>query len=220
MTQKIKIEKKASEVIQPENEDSAREAIRAKQDLSGADLQGMHLKHLNTMGAILRKTDLSNADLSNGLLVSPNFYRANLANAAMHNTVLLGADLVKTNFDETDLHETALIAVNAEQARFNRANLRNAGIFSSNLQDADFTGANLSNSRLTSLNVAGADFSDADLEGARSYKVDWTKAKVPPSTTPKPLLELPKWAWSVIIGALVGLFTLIIYGFIHKKRKK
>jgi len=59
MAQELKIEKKASEVIQPETEAEARQAIRSRKDLSGADLHGLNLQNLNTAGAILRKTNLT-----------------------------------------------------------------------------------------------------------------------------------------------------------------
>ncbi|HAF48206.1 MAG TPA: hypothetical protein DCL08_03065 [Anaerolineaceae bacterium] len=220
MTQEIKIEKKASEVVQPVSDEDARQAIRAKQDLSGAKLVGMKLRNLSAIGAILRKTDLSDADLSHGLFMSSNFYRAKLYKAAMHNTVLIGGDLVKTEFTETDLHESALIGVDAEQASFKNANLRNAGIIRSNFQDADFTGANLANIRLTSLNVEGADFSETNMEGARAHNVNWSAAKVPPVSLPEPFVELPKWAWSVLVGASLGIFALVIYAIAHGKRKE
>lgn len=219
MTQEIKIEKKASEVIQPTSDEEARQAIRTKRDLSGAKLVGMKLKNLTAIGAILRKTDLSDAEISNCLFMSPNFYRAKLHGTAMHNTVLIGGDLVKTDFKETDLHESALIGVDAEQASFKNANLRNAAVIHSNLQDADFTGANLTDARLASVDVKGANFSETKMVGARALNVDWTKAKVPPSSLPEPFVELPGWAWSVLIGASLGIFALIIYAIAHGKRK-
>lgn len=220
MTQEIKIEKKASEVIQPTSDDDARQAIRERKDLSGAILRGMHLQNLNATGAILRKTDLAKADLSHGLLVNPNFYRASLHETAIHNTVLVGADLVKTSFKEADLSNSAIVSADAENASFHKANLRNAGLVSSNLQDADFTEADLTNARLATLNVKGADFSGATLTGARAYHIDWSAAKVPPSILPEPFLQLPNWAWSVLIGGLLGAVTLVIYSIIRRKKNK
>ena len=63
MSSEIKIEKNASEVHQPDSPDDARQVIRSKKDLSGANLAGYVLNNLNASGAILRKTDLSGADL-------------------------------------------------------------------------------------------------------------------------------------------------------------
>lgn len=220
MAQEIKIEKKASEVIQPTSDENAREAIKAKQDLSGANLVGMVLKGLSSFGAILRKTNLSSADLSHGLMVNPNLFKALLYGTAMNNTVILGGDLVRTRFEETDLHESALIGVNAQEASFRKANLRKAGIFSANLRDADFSGANLTDARLASSNVEGADFSDVELSGARSYNIDWTKAKVPPPSIPAPMLNFSKWAWIALIGGVFSAIALIIYLIIRGRGKK
>jgi len=217
MSQEIKIEKKASEVIQPETVEEACQAIRNKQDLSGADLHGMKLDNLNAVGSILRKTDLSDADLSHGLLIKPNFYRASLHRAAVHNTIILGGDLVKTNFNAANLSESAIVGADAEEASFEDANLRNAGLVSSHLKDTNFTRADLSNARLAGLDVDGADFTDANLSGARAYNVNWEKAKVPPNLIPDPLLKFPHWAWSVLIGGFLGIFALIIYTIFRKK---
>jgi len=219
MAQEINIEKKASDVVQPVGEDEARQAIRTKKDLSGANLRGLKLDNLNTVGAILRKTDLTASDLSHGLLVNPNLYRASLHGAAVHNTLFLGGDLVKTNFREANLGDSLLFGVDAQNASFEGASLRDAALVSANLENADFTMANLNNARLASLNVTGADFTDADLTGARAYHVDWTAAKVPPSLLPEPLIQIPLWTWSVLIGGLLGLFAILIYGITRKKRK-
>jgi len=220
MAQEIKIEKKASEVIQPTTDESAREAIQSKQDLSGANLVGMRLKGLSAFGAILRKTNLSSADLSHGLLVNPNLFKSDLHGTALHNSLILGGDLVKTRFEETDLHESALIGVNAQEASFRKANLRNSGIIMANLKGVDFTDANLTDARLASSNVEGADFSGANLTGARAHNIDWTKTKVPPSKIPGPFINFPKWAWFALVGGVFSLIALVIYLIINSRRRK
>ncbi len=55
MTSEIKIEKKASEVIQPESVNEARQALQAKKDLSGANLEGLQLDNLHATVAIFEK---------------------------------------------------------------------------------------------------------------------------------------------------------------------
>ena len=220
MTQEIKIEKKASDVIQPRTVEDARQAIRTKQDLSGAKLRGMHLAELNAVGAILRKTDLADADLSHSLLVNPNFYKASLHQTAVNNTVFLGGDLVKTSFLKSNLSDSALIGVDAQNASFKGANLRNAGLISADLRDTDFTEADLTNARLVYADVEGADFSGAVISGARYHNVNWSKAKVPPGSLPAPLVVLPKWVLPIVGGALLGTAALIIYSLARKKRKR
>jgi len=219
MTQEIKIEKKSSEVIQPVSKEDARESICTRKDLSGASLQGMQLENLNAVGAILRKTDLSDANLSHSLLINPNFYKASLNRAAMHNTVLLSGDLVKTSFNQTDLTESAFVGVNAQNASFSGANLQGAGLVGSNLKDTDFSNADLTNARLASLNVSGADFTGARLTNARALNVDWSRAKVPPDVIPEPFIKLPGWAWPLIVGSIMGIVALAIYALIRKHKK-
>ena len=218
MSQEIKIEKKASEVIQPNTEEKAREAIRARKDLSGATLRDLQLDNLNAAGAILRKTDLTDADLSHGLLMNPNFYRANLHGASVNHTVFLGGDLVRTSFKEADLSDSVLFRVDAEEASFEGATLRNAALVNAKLKNASFNQANLTNARLASLDVTNADFTDADLTGARAYRIDWSQAKVPPLILPEPFVKLPRWAWSVLIGGLFGLIALVIYGIVRRRK--
>jgi len=220
MSQEIKIEKKASEVVQPGNEEEARLAIRTRQDLSGARLQGMMLDNINAVGAILRKTDLARTDLSHSLLINPNLYKASLHGTAAHNTMILGGDLVKTSCKGADLSHSAIIGTDAQEASFEGANLNNAALVSTSLVDTNFTQADLSNTLLASLDVTGADFSDANLSGARSYHVNWEQAKVPPNITPEPLVKLPNWVWSVLIGSLVGIIALILYSLLRKKNKR
>ena len=219
MSQEIKIEKKASEVIQPKTVQEAQDAIRNRQDLSGADLRGLSLGNITAVGSILRKTKLAGADLSHGLLIKPNFYKADLHQTALHNTIILGGDLVKTSFQETDLSSSAIVGADASEASFEGANLRSAGLVSTNLTDANFTRANLSEARLASLDVTGADFTGADLNGARAYNVNWEKARVPPQTLPDPMIQLPAWAWSALLGAVLGGLALIFYALTRRKSK-
>ncbi len=220
MAQEIKIEKKSSDVVQPQTEKEARQSIRDKQDLSGAPLRGMMLNNLNTVGSILRKTDLTWAMLSHGLFVNANFYRASLYQAGVNNTIFMGGDLVKTSFKEADLSESVLLGVDAENASFEGANLRGAALVRADLEDANFTGANLTDARLASCDVTNADFTDADLSGARAYHIDWSKAKVPPAILPDPLIELPRWALPVLIGGALSSLSLLIYLIIRKNKSK
>ena len=219
MSHEIKIEKKASEVIQPVDDQEARQAIRDRQDLSGASLRGMILKNLSAVGAILRKTDLANADLSHSLLVNPNFYKASLEDAAVHNTILLGGDLVKARFVGADFSESALTGVDAEDGSFEKANLRNAVLANGKMINTDFHEANLANARLVSLDVTHADFTDADLTGARAYHVNWEQAKVPPTLMPESLVRLTNKAKTILLGGLIGGLALMVYAMIRKRKQ-
>ena len=151
------------------------------------------------------------------MLISPNFYKANATGAAVDRTVIVNGDLVKACFAEADLCEGALVGGNAEEADFHGANLRQAGFFGTGLRNADLTNADLANSRFAGVNVEGADFSGADMTGAKAYQVDWDKAKVPPSPLPEPFVQLPKWAWSAILGGFLGIAGAIIYAISKRK---
>jgi hypothetical protein len=220
MTSEIKIEKKASEVIQPESVNEARQALQTKKDLSGANLEGLQLDNLHATDAIFRKTNLKNANLSHGLLISPNFYKANATGAAVDRTVIVNGDLVKACFAEADLSESALVGANAEEADFHGANLRQAGLFRTNLCNANLTNANLTNSRFAGVNVTGADFSGADMSRAKAYQVNWEQAKVPPEPLPEGFIQLPKWAWSAILGSFLGILGVIVYAILRRKSAK
>jgi len=179
----------------------------------------MNLQNMNAVSGVLRKTDLTHADLSHSLLIKPNFFRAKVHEAAVHHTVFLGGDLVRTSFKGSDLSDCALIGVDAEEADFEGANLRNAGLVSSDLQNASFRNANLENTRLAALDVSGADFTDAKTTGARAYHVNWKDARVPPQLIPAPFIELPKWAWSALIGGFIGVLSILIYALIRRKKQ-
>ncbi len=220
MPKEIKIEKKASDVIRPETKEQALDAIQKKKDLTGADLSELDFQNINALGAQLRKTNLARANLSRSLLINPNFYKANLNGAAIHNTMIIGGDLVKTDFTTADLSEGGLIGSDANQANFQDTNLQGAGIFATNLENANLTDANLTNARFGAVNVSGADFSGAKTTGAKSYHVDWHKAKVPPSPLPESLIKLPTWVLGILLGGLLGLFTLFIYFLVKKQQDK
>lgn len=216
MAQEIKIEKKASEVLQPGTQEEALQAIRNHLDLSGADLHEMDLHNLKAAWAILRKTNLSGADMSRSLLVNPNFFRARLHTAAIHNTTFLKGDLVEADFKGADLSDSAFLGVDAQDAGFQDACLRNSGWVNANLQNADLNHADLTNARLTRVNVSGADFTGADMTGVRAFHVDWSMAKVPPAELPESLVKFPILAWSVLAGGMLGTLAVVIYALTHK----
>lgn len=219
MTNEFKIERKASDIIQPRSPEEARQAIKEKRDLSGANLQGFNLENLNASGAILRKTKLTGAILAHGLLMSPNFYRTTAHQANLQHTVMLSPDLVRADFQGADLSDGALIGADAQEALFINANLRNAGLVGGDYRDADFSGANLSNAWLAGINVEGADFTGVDTTGARAYGIDWSTAKVPPTILPAPVIKLPTWAWAALAGGVIGILGVLVYSLANRQQK-
>jgi len=219
MTNEFKIESKASDIIQPRSPEEAWQAIKEKRALSGANLKGFDLDDLNATGAILRKTNLTGASFTHGLLMNPNFYRSTAHQANFQHTVMLNPDLVRADFLEADLSDCALVGADARDVQFVNANLRNAGLVGGDYTNADFTGANLTNAWLTGINVEGADFTGADTTGARAYNVDWSTAKVPPTILPAPIIQLPKWAWAALAGGVLGILGVLIYSISRRQQK-
>jgi uncharacterized protein YjbI with pentapeptide repeats len=217
LTNEFKIEKKASDVFHPKTVDEARSSIREKRDLSGADLQGFDLHDLKATGAVLRKTNLTAANISHSLLINPNFYRTTAHGIQLQNTVLNSPDLVRADFHSANLSKSSLVAADAREAVFSAANLRHAGLVGGDYTDANFRGANLSNALLAGLKVDGADFTGADTTGTRFSGIDWSAAKVPPTILPQPIFQLPTWAWAAIVGSVIGLVGVIIYSLTRPK---
>lgn len=219
MTNEFKIERKASDIIQPRSLEEARQAIKEKRDLSGANLQGFDFENLNASGAILRKTNLTGSALTHGLLMNPNFYRSTAHRTNFQHTVMLGPDLVRAEFLDADLSDSALIGADAQEALFINANLRNAGLVGGDYSNTNFSGANLSNAWLAGIKVTGADFSGVDTTGAKAYGIDWSTAKVPPAILPAPVIKLPTWAWAALAGSLVGLLGVLVYSLSRRQQK-
>ncbi len=99
------------------------------QDLSGIDLSGASLYHIN----------LAQSDLSRGKLVSTNLRGASLAEIKF-----CDADLGSANFTDATLFSANLHNANLRHACLFGADLRLANLLGADLQDADLFGADLS----------------------------------------------------------------------------
>lgn len=111
------------------------------------DLRGVSL-----IGAHLRDTRFTRADLSSADLSKADAFRTKFVSARLVKTKLDGARLTGSDFTKADLTGASLV----------KADLRRAKLFRSILRDANLTGARLS----------GADLINADLSGAL-----WTDGK-------------------------------------------
>ena len=94
-------------------------AVKAKRDLSGADLSGADLRHANLSGA-----DLSNTNLSGASLISANLHASNLTQAVLGVANLSEADLSWANFSRALLLYTNLTSTNLVQTSFTDAHLK------------------------------------------------------------------------------------------------
>jgi hypothetical protein len=134
------------------------------------------LKDGSTAYAVLRRADLSGADLTGAMLEGANLHRAILKGADLWQATLRHADLSGAWLHEARLWDANLEGANLWQARIHgtdlrRANLREALLNGTRLQGADLRqakleGANLTGARLQEAKLQGASLRDADLEGA------------------------------------------------------
>jgi hypothetical protein len=115
-------------------------------DLTGADLRGFDLSHVNFWGATLRGANLS---------------RSNLYAAQMRE-----ADLAGANLNEAEIKFAVLSRVDLTRAKLRNADLTGASLRRAILRQADLTGANLRHVSLAEADVDGAVLSGCQLFGA------------------------------------------------------
>ena len=127
-----------------------------KADLSGARLDGIHLRwaymrEAQLSGASLSKADLSIIDLSKADLRGANLRHANLDGAYLRQADLSGADLFEAN----------LLGVNFNLAILKKCNLEGANLRNAVLVDTDLSEANLNGSRVYGASVWNVKTADA-----------------------------------------------------------
>ena len=155
-------------------------AVKAKTDLSEADLSGAYLSEANLSGANLSRANLSGAnlsraDLSGAYLSEANLSRANLSRADLSEANLSGANLSRADLSGAYLSEANLSRADLSGAYLSRANLSRADLSGANLSRANLSGAYLSEANLSRADLSGADLSGAYLSGA--YLSDKTLAE-------------------------------------------
>ena len=147
------------------------------------------------VGRDLSKTDISEIDFREKLLLSTNLSNQDLRDKDLTGTVLKGTNLTGANLSHQDLSEKKLQGVILKNANLSYANLsdtvigqiptykevisddknKNASILSkamkedptirADLSGANLKGANLKNALLDQINLSNADFTDVDLSG-------------------------------------------------------
>lgn len=105
-------------------------------DIFGADLTGAHFN----------RADLDGVALSQLILNTSQFFRAQLVKADLSGSTLYESVLTGANLSHADLSDSDPIA----------ANLAGANLTSANLTDSDLTGANLTDAILTGADLKGA----------------------------------------------------------------
>ena len=140
----------------------------------------------------LRRSDLTDAVLKYTDLSDANLRWAKLTGAVLTGTNLTGADLSRAVLHRADLSDVILNGAVLHMAKLSRADVSGADLIGARLRRADLTGAdltsaNLNNAMLYLTNLTGADLTDANLTGAALRRTnlvgaDLTSAKLTPST--------------------------------------
>jgi uncharacterized protein YjbI with pentapeptide repeats len=129
------------------------------------------LRRANLSGADLRRANLEGANLEGA-----NLEGANLKFAQLDSANLAGANLKGANFGQADLSECYLGGVQARGALFARATLRGATLEEADLSETNFDEALLVLAVLRKVVLVGASLGEADLSRARLSGVDLSRA--------------------------------------------
>ena len=143
-------------------------AVKARANLTGANLAGAYLTRANLTGAYLTDANLTGANLAGANLTGANLTGAYLTDANLTGANLAGAYLTDAN----------LTGANLAGAYLTRANLTGAYLTDANLTGANLTGANLAGAYLTDANLAGAYLTRANLTGANLAGAYLTRANL------------------------------------------
>lgn len=112
---------------------------------------GTYLRRAHLKGALLERSDFTQADLAAAFAVGASF-RASI--------------LVETSFDLAWLDDTHFDGSTCRNAVFRRAHLRNARFTGATLQGSDFSDADLRGADFAGTDLTGVRFAGADLRGA------------------------------------------------------
>jgi len=129
--------------------------FRSPIDLSGQNLYGKSLNHLDLRYANLANTNLKGADLEGVDLTG-----ANLQSSFLYNANLDGAIL-----KDADLSNSIMLRAYLRDADLSNANLSNVDFRWADLTSANLTNANLQYATLFRANFASTDLNNADLVG-------------------------------------------------------
>jgi uncharacterized protein YjbI with pentapeptide repeats len=167
----------------PENEEVYRDLFKLiTGELSGQDLTGADLSHLNLDGYTFFHANLASARLYRASLKEATFAHANLSGADLHAVVANLADFSDANLTNAHLSEGQFLHASFRRAQMQRSNVSAANLTGADLNRADLTeakavrtmarwaiisGADLSRSVWSSANLTGADLSWATMNSVQ-----------------------------------------------------
>ncbi len=140
--------------------------------VSGANMSGSNLSHVDFSGAVLTGAGNSPANFTSSNLSDVVFNGLNL------DGVLMGGNLTHVNMSRIKFNRASMVAADltyviANDVDFSYANLRKAKLNKSIMNFTNFMGAILSNADFTGAILTNVDFTDAILDGAT-----WTDGRI------------------------------------------
>jgi uncharacterized protein YjbI with pentapeptide repeats len=145
-------------------------------NLSGANLTRAKLRGVHLVGADLTRADLSGADLTGAKLAEADLSGADLTGADLAEADLSGAKLTRADLTGAKLPGAKLAEADLTGVILIRAKLAEADLTGAKLPRANLSGADLPRAKLPRVNLSLADLSRADLSGADLSGADlhWT----------------------------------------------
>ncbi|CAG8449767.1 10086_t:CDS:2 [Scutellospora calospora] len=144
---------------------------------------GVTLKNLNLTDSNISGADLSNGVFDNLQLARSKLNNVNFQNARLQNTNLQNSSLQNANFKGADLSSANLQNAILHYADFQNAKLLNANLQSTssqnaNFEDANFSSANFQNAIFNNANFQNATFNSADFQNTILNNANFQNAKL------------------------------------------
>jgi uncharacterized protein YjbI with pentapeptide repeats len=140
-----------------------REAFLNFVNLNGANLTGVNLRGVNLTKAMMNRTELGQADLSDTMMYGANLLLANLRGADMSRAVLMSK-----NTDSTPLPRASATTTYS----FDSPGPKNANLWGADLREVDLTDAYVSEEQLRS----AESLEGATMPNGQKYE-NWRKAR-------------------------------------------
>ncbi|OGP55854.1 MAG: hypothetical protein A2V67_12380 [Deltaproteobacteria bacterium RBG_13_61_14] len=181
------------------------ERIRAREDLTGADLTNLDLSEQELVGARLARCQGHKTNFMKAKLRYADFH-----DAALREAYFIGANLLEANFENADLRGADFYLADLTKAKLKGANFEGANLEGANLQGADLTRTNLRTANLNKANLLDAITFETEFRGASMLDTktlrETPKRKSAFGSQLTSALELVPNLYIIIIAALWGAF--------------
>jgi uncharacterized protein YjbI with pentapeptide repeats len=150
--------------------------LREKENDWRFDLRRTYLSNIDMSNVYLDKANFSGAHLEGAYLIEThlqgvNLFEAHLERAYLVEAHLQGARLSRAHLERADLlgahlESASLLGAHLERANLIEAHLERAALFGAHLEGANLMGAHLQGARLRKAHLEGTHLKEAHLEGA------------------------------------------------------